>query len=136
MSLDDAVELVNHAFQFASKGDIFVQKSPACTIQDLAKALKEIFSYTKPDKLIGTRHGEKLYESLLSKEEMSRSIDEGLYFRLVRDDRGLNYNKYFTEGDENINSFNDYNSNNTKRLTISELKDILIKLDYVKNQLN
>ena len=135
MSLDDAVELVNHAFQFASKGDIFVQKSPACTLQDLATALKELFSYTKPDKIIGTRHGEKLYESLLSKEEMSRSIEEGRYFRLVPDDRDLNYNKYFTEGDENVKSFNDYNSNNTRRLTISEIKDILIKLDYVKHEL-
>ena len=136
MYLDDAVELVVHAFKSASKGEIFVQKSPACSIQDLVSALKEIFSFNKPDKIIGTRHGEKLFESLLSKEEMTRSIEEGRYFRLVPDDRDLNYDKYFTEGEEGINSPIEYNSNNTQRLGVSELKEILLKLDCVKNELN
>ena len=136
MSLDEAVELVVHAFNFASKGDIFVQKSPACTLGDLVTALKEIFSFTKPDKVIGTRHGEKLYETLISKEEMSHAIEEGRYFKLVPDDRNLNYDKYFTEGDECINSSMEYNSCNTKRLSVNELKEILVKLDCVKNELN
>ena len=136
MCLDDAVELVVHAFKSASKGEIFVQKSPACSIQDLVSALKEIFSFNKPDIIIGTRHGEKLFESLLSKEEMTRSIEEGRYFRLVPDDRDLNYDKYFTEGEEGINSPIEYNSNNTQRLGVSELKEILLKLDCVKNELN
>ena len=100
------------------------------------KALKEIFSFTKPDKVIGTRHGEKLYETLISKEEMSRAKEEGKYFKLVPDDRNLNYDKYFTEGDECINSSMEYNSCNTKRLSVNELKEILVKLDCVKNELN
>ena len=136
MSLDEAVELVIHAFNSASKGDIFVQKSPACTIFDLVTALKEIFSFTKPDKVIGTRHGEKLYETLISKEEMSHAIEDDRYFKVVPDDRNLNYDKYFAEGDEFINSSIEYNSSNTKRLTVNELKEILIKLDCVKNELN
>lgn len=136
MSLDDAIDLVIYAFKNASQGDIFVQKSPASTIQDLAKALKDIFKSNSEIKIIGTRHGEKLYETLLTREEFSMAEDCGKYFRIIPDNRDLNYNKYFTEGLEKISSLNDYNSHNTQRLTIDEIKDKLLKLEYIKKELN
>ena len=121
-----------YAFNKGLKGDIFVQKSPACTLLDLAIALKQIFNYEKEHLVIGTRHGEKLYESLLSREEMARVEDHEKFFRLPPDNRSLNYDKYFAEGKEIMNENKEYTSHNTKRLTINEIKDILLNLDFVK----
>ena len=132
MSLDESVDLVMHAFKSGLKGDIFVQKSPACTLLDLAKALKEIFDYKKDNLIIGTRHGEKLYESLLSREEMARVVDHGKFYRLPSDNRGLNYNKYYYEGKEIKKEFIEYTSHNTKRLKVSEIKQLLLKLEFIK----
>ncbi|MCE5207430.1 MAG: polysaccharide biosynthesis protein [Chloroflexi bacterium] len=136
MSLDDAIDLVVYAFQRARRGDIFVQKAPACTIQDLASALKDIFKAGNEIKVIGTRHGEKLYETLLTREELSRAEDLGGYYRIAPDDRDLNYNKYFTEGAEKVSLMEDYNSHNTKRLTIPQIKKILLKLDDIRQELH
>jgi len=135
MSLDDAVELVIHAFKEARPGDIFVQKAPACSIIDLVRALKEIFSYNKTDKIIGTRHGEKLFESLLSKEEMARAFEEGKFFRVPPDNRDLNYDKYFNEGDLGIAKQIEYNSHNTKQLNVDEITKLLLDLDFIKDAL-
>ena len=135
MSLDEAVDLVIHAFKESSNGDIFVQKSPACTILDLANALKKIFNYDKDFKIIGTRHGEKLYESLLSREEMARVLDNGKFFKLIQDDRGLNYDKYFFEGKKITDSL-EYTSHNTYRLSVDEIIEILSNLDFIKEALN
>ena len=136
MSLEDAVELVIYAFNNSSQGDIFIQKSPACSLINLVNALKKIFSFDKPNKIIGTRHGEKLYESLLSKEEMARSIEEGKFYRLPPDNRDINYDKYFIEGKEEISNFKDYTSHNTKQLNIDEIIDLLTNLDFIKDELN
>ncbi len=136
MSLDEAIDLVVYAFQHARLGDIFVQKAPACTIQDLASALKDIFKAGNEIKVIGTRHGEKLYETLLTREELSRAEDLGGYYRIASDDRDLNYNKYFTEGAEKVSLMEDYNSHNTKRLTIPQIKKILLKLDDIRQELH
>lgn len=135
MSLEDAVELVLFAFQNANQGDIFVQKAPASTIGDLAQALKEIFNVDNGIHIIGTRHGEKLYETLLTREEMAQAEDIGDYYRIPADTRGLNYDKYFTDGKKEISECTDYNSNNTERLDIPRIKELLLKLDYVKEQL-
>jgi UDP-glucose 4-epimerase len=135
MSLDDAVDLVIYAFQHARPGDIFVQKAPACTIHDLAIAIKEIFQSHNEIKIIGTRHGEKLYETLLTREERAKAADLGGYFRIVPDDRDLNYNKYFTEGVEQVSLMDDYNSHNTQRLSTDEVKKILLKLEYIQHEL-
>lgn len=135
MSLDDAIDLVIYAFQHARQGDIFVQKAPASTIGDLAIALKEIFKTDNEIKIIGTRHGEKLYETLLTREELAKAEDLGGYYRIVPDDRDMNYNKYFTEGVDKLSSMEDYNSHNTQRLTIAEVKERLLKLDYIKQGL-
>lgn len=135
MSLDNSVELVLHAFQYAQQGDIFVQKSPASTIEDLAQSLIEVFQSSSTVRVIGTRHGEKLYESLVSREEMSRAEDIGLYYRIMADNRDLNYNKYFVEGEKNINNFDDYTSHNTQRLSIHEIKNLLFRLEFVQNKL-
>ncbi|MEI6610893.1 MAG: polysaccharide biosynthesis protein [Deltaproteobacteria bacterium] len=135
MSLDDAIDLVIYAFQHARQGDIFVQKAPASTIGDLAIALKEIFKADSEIKIIGTRHGEKLYETLLTREELAKAEDLGGYYRIVPDDRDMNYNKYFTEGVDKLSSMEDYNSHNTQRLTIKEVKGKLLKLDYIKQEL-
>ena len=135
MSLEDSVDLVLHAFQFAEQGDIFVQKAPASTIGDLAQALKELFNYDKPIKVIGTRHGEKLYESLVSREEMAKAEDMQRYYRIPADNRDLNYKKYFVEGEEHISESDDYTSHNTERLTIDGIKKLLLQLDYVRNEL-
>ena len=136
MTLDDAVDLVIHAFKEASQGDIFVQKAPACSLIDLVKALKQMFSYKKADKIMGTRHGEKLYESLISKEEMARSIEEGKFFRLPPDNRDLNYEKFFNEGNIEIAKYQDYTSHNTEQLKIDEIIELLMNVDVVKDALN
>lgn len=135
MSLDDAVDLVLYAFDNAQQGDIFVQKAPACTIRDLAIALRELFQRDNEVKIIGTRHGEKLYETLLTREELSKAEDFGNYYRIIPDGRDLNYNKYFTEGEEQISHIEDYNSHNTIRLGVAEIKDKLLKLDYIQQEL-
>jgi UDP-glucose 4-epimerase len=135
MSLDEAVDLVLYAFQRGTQGDIFVQKAPASTIMDLAVALKELFNADNEIKIIGTRHGEKLYETLLTREEMSKAQDLGGYFRIMADNRDLNYGKYFFEGESEISISEDYNSHNTTRLTVPEIKELLLKLDYIKQEL-
>jgi UDP-glucose 4-epimerase len=135
MSLDDAVNLVVYAFHHSQPGDIFVQKAPACAILDLATALKEIFESKNEVRIIGTRHGEKLYETLLTREERAKAEDLGGYYRIVSDDRDLNYNKYFTEGVEQVSIMDDYNSHNTQRLTVDQVKEILLKLDFIRNEL-
>ena len=135
MSLDESVDLVLHAFNNGSQGDIFVQKSPACTILDLVTALKNIFNYKKENIIIGTRHGEKLYESLLSREEMARVEDNGKFFRLPSDNRSLNYDKFFKEGKEINKEYKEYTSHNTKRLSVEEIQQILLGLDFIKKSL-
>ena len=136
MSLEDSLDLVLHAFENAAQGDIFVQKAPASTVQDLAQALKELFGADNAIKIIGTRHGEKLYESLISREEMAKSEDMGRYYRIVADNRDLNYRKYFVEGEEKISQMDDYTSHNTTRLTVPEVKSLVGELEYVKGQLH
>jgi UDP-N-acetylglucosamine 4,6-dehydratase len=136
MSLEDSVDLVLHAFQHGRQGDIFVQKAPASTVGDLAQALLELFQSKVAVRTIGTRHGEKLYESLLSREEMARATDMGRYYRIPADDRDLNYNKYFVEGETQVSSFDDYTSHNTERLDVGQVKALLLKLDFIKESLN
>lgn len=136
MSLEDSVDLVLHAFQHGRQGDIFVQKAPASTVGDLAQALLELFGSKVSVRTIGTRHGEKLYESLLSREEMARASDMGRYYRIPADDRDLNYNKYFIEGETQVASFDDYTSHNTERLNVGQIKALLMKLDFIKENLN
>lgn len=136
MSLEDSVDLVLHAFEHAEQGDIFVQKAPASTVADLAKALKELFGSDNAIKVIGTRHGEKLYESLISREEMAKAEDMGRYYRIPADNRDLNYKKYFVEGEENISGLDDYTSHNTDLLDVSGIKELLLKLDFIQEQLN
>jgi UDP-N-acetylglucosamine 4,6-dehydratase len=136
MSLDESVDLVLHAFQHGRPGDIFVQKSPASTIGDLATALCELFGAERAIKIIGTRHGEKLYESLVSREEMARAEDLGAYYRIPADSRDLNYDKYFVEGQTSISQFEDYTSHNTRRLNVQQVKDVLRQLDVVREALN
>ncbi len=135
MSLDDSVDLVMYAFNNSEQGDLFIQKSPASTINDLVLALLKIFDAKNNIKIIGTRHGEKLYESLVSREEMIKSEDLGDYFRIPADYRDLNYSKYFTEGNKDISKVEDYNSHNTTRLGVDETVELLLKLDYVQEQL-
>jgi len=135
MTLDEAVDLVLFAFQNSEQGDIFVQKSPASTIGDLADVIKDIFNASNEIKVIGTRHGEKLYESLLSREEKSKSIDLGNYFKIPADTRDLNYSKYYEEGNEKISNSEEYNSHNTERLSRNQLKTLLLSLEYVQNNL-
>jgi UDP-N-acetylglucosamine 4,6-dehydratase/5-epimerase len=135
MSLEDSVDLVLHAFEHGAQGDIFVQKAPASTMGDLAQALRELFNSQSPIRIIGTRHGEKLYESLLSREEMARAEDTGRYYRVPADDRDLNYNKYFVEGETRVSALEDYTSNNTERLNVEQVKALLIKLDFIRETL-
>lgn len=135
MSLDEAVELVVFAFEHAEAGDIMVQKSPASTIRDLAQALKELFDVDNDIQIIGTRHGEKLYETLLTKEEHVSAQDMGSFFRVSADKRDLNYDKYFVEGNEAIQAVEDYNSHNTQRLNVDQVKEKLLKLDYIQDEL-
>ena len=135
MSLDEAVDLVLFAFKNGSQGDLFIQKSPASTIGDLAQAIKEIFNATNPIKIIGTRHGEKLYETLCTREEMAKAIDIESFYRIPADNRDLNYDRYFESGDINISALTDYNSHNTARLNIEQVKEKLLSINYVKSQL-
>ncbi len=135
MSLEDSVDLVLYAFQNGRQGDIFVQKSPASTVGDLAQALLEMFGAKSGVRIIGTRHGEKLYESLVSREEMAKAEDMGRYFRIMADDRDLNYNKFFVEGEQSITEAEDYTSHNTERLDVPAIKRLLEKLDYIQEEL-
>lgn len=135
MSLEDSVDLVLHAFEHGEQGDIFVQKAPASTIGDLTIALKELFSSNAQVNIIGTRHGEKLYESLVSREEMAKSKDMGRYYRIPADNRDLNYDKFVVEGHIEANSVDDYTSHNTQLLNVSEIKTLLLTLDYIKQSL-
>lgn len=136
MSLEDSVDLVLHAFEHGQQGDIFIQKAPASTVADLAQALKELFAKDSAIKVIGTRHGEKLYESLVSREEMAKAEDMGRYYRIPADNRDLNYAQFFSEGEERINEFDDYTSHNTHRLDVPGVIEVLKKLDYIQEQLN
>lgn len=136
MSIDDALDLVLYAYKNTKQGDIFVQKAPAATIGDLAIALKEILHADNEIKIIGTRHGEKLYETLLTREEMHRAEDLGNYYRIPADNRDMNYNKYFVEGQKCLAEQDDYNSHNTRRLNIEEIKEMLLGLRYIQQELN
>jgi len=136
MSLEDSVDLVLYAFEHGKQGDLFVQKAPACTVGDLAKALKKIFKKDNPVRVIGTRHGEKLYESLISREEMAKATDMGGYYRIPADNRDLNYAQYFSEGEERVSQLDDYTSHNTARLDVEQITQLLLKLDYIKEELN
>jgi UDP-N-acetylglucosamine 4,6-dehydratase/5-epimerase len=135
MKLEESVELVVFAFQNAKAGDIMVQKAPATTISDLAQVLKELFKSDSEIKIIGTRHGEKLYETLLTREEFAVAEDLGGFFRVPADKRDLNYDKYFVEGDQKLSLENEYNSHNTERLSIKQVKEKLLALDYIKEEL-
>jgi UDP-glucose 4-epimerase len=136
MSLEDSVDLVLYAFEHGRQGDIFVQKAPASTIEVLAIALRELFQRDNPIRVIGTRHGEKLYESLVSREEIAKAEDMGQYYRVPSDDRDLNYAKYFVEGELEIAALDDYTSHNTERLDVEGVKRLLLKLDYIQGQLH
>jgi UDP-N-acetylglucosamine 4,6-dehydratase len=136
MSLEDSVDLVQYAFQNARQGDIFVQKAPAATVHDLAVALRELFQSQVPVHVIGTRHGEKLYESLISREEMSKSENLGRYYRIPADNRDLNYAQYFSEGEESISQLDDYTSHNTEQLNVEQVKRLLMKLDFIREALH
>lgn len=136
MSLEDSVDLVLHAFAHGRQGDIFVQKAPASTVEVLAHALSELFSSDVPVRIIGTRHGEKLYESLVSREEMAKAEDMGDYYRIPADNRDLNYNKFFVEGETGMNAFDDYTSHNTVRLEVEGVKKLLLKLEFIREQLS
>ena len=136
MSLDEAVDLVIFAFKNGQQGDLFVQKSPASTIGDLAAAVKELFNANNPINVIGTRHGEKLYETLCTREEMVKAINLDGFFQVPADNRDLNYEKFFQDGNTNISNIDDYNSNNTTRLTIEQVKEKLLQLDYIQEELN
>jgi len=141
MTLDDAVDLVVYAFTHGHNGDLFVQKAPAATLATLAQALKEIYAKVDPKygetevKVIGTRHGEKLYETLVTREEMAKAIDMGDYYRIPCDSRDLNYDKYFTEGNEEVSKIEDYHSHNTRRLDVAGMKEQLMRLRFIQADL-
>lgn len=141
MTLDDAVDLVIYAFTHGHNGDLFVQKAPAATLDTLAEALKQIYSEVDPSygetevKVIGTRHGEKLYETLVTREEMAKAIDLGNYFRIPCDNRDLNYDKFFTEGNEDMTKIDDYHSHNTRRLDVEGMKEQLMRLRFIQEDL-
>ena len=141
MTLDDAVDLVIYAWEHGENGDLFVQKAPAATLETLATALKETYAKVNPRygetevKVIGTRHGEKLYETLVTREEMARAIDMGNYFRIPCDTRDLNYDKFFTVGNEDVAKIEDYHSHNTRRLDVEGMKELLLKLRFVREDL-
>jgi len=135
MSLDDAVELVLFAFENGNSGDLFVNKAPAGTIADLAQALKEIFNANNQIKQIGTRHGEKLYETLCTREEMMKAEDMGDFFRIPADNRDLNYDKYFSEGNQIIETIEDYNSHNTNQCDVGNMKNLLMRLQLIQDEL-
>jgi UDP-glucose 4-epimerase len=135
MTLKDSVELVVFAFEHANQGDMFVQKAPACTIETLAHALLELYNAGNEIKVIGTRHGEKLYESLVSREEMVRAKDLGGYYRVPADNRDLNYSRYFNDGDECLTQAEEYHSHNTEQLDVEGTKELLLKLDFIRQDL-
>jgi UDP-glucose 4-epimerase len=135
MSLDDAVDLVLYAYENGQQGDTFVQKAPASTIGDLARALVELFDADNEIKIIGTRHGEKLYETLLTREEMAHAQDLGGYYRIPADNRDLNYGVYFIKGEQEVSEAQDYNSHNTERLDIPQIKEKLLSLELVRDEL-
>jgi len=135
MSIDDAVDLVLYAFTHGVAGDTFVQKSPGATIETLALALKDIFNAANPVNVIGTRHGEKVYETLVNREEMIRARDLGGYYRIPADNRDLDFDMYFTEGEPRVSEGAEYNSSNTTQLSVSELKELLLGLEYVQTEL-
>jgi UDP-N-acetylglucosamine 4,6-dehydratase len=135
MTLDDAVDLVLYAFENGNNGDLFVQKAPAVTLNILAEALKDLYKAKTEVRVIGTRHGEKLYETLVTREEMAKSEDMGDYFRIPCDSRDLNYDKYFVEGEEKISKFEDYNSHNTRRLDMEGMKELLLRLNELKEDI-
>ncbi|WP_346885460.1 nucleoside-diphosphate sugar epimerase/dehydratase [Clostridium sp. UBA4395] len=135
MSLEEAVELVAFAFENAESGDIMVQKAPACTIEVLAQSVKELFGVESETKIIGIRHGEKMYETLLTNEECANAMDMGDFYRVPADKRDLNYDKYFTDGNEERTQLEEYNSNNTELLNVEEVKAKLLTLDYIKEEL-
>ncbi|MBE6623029.1 MAG: NAD-dependent epimerase/dehydratase family protein [Ruminococcaceae bacterium] len=135
MSLDEAVDLVLFAFEHGVNGDILVQKAPACTIETLAKAVTELFNPETEIKVIGIRHGEKLYETLLTNEECLEAIDMGKFYRVPCDKRDLNYDKYFNKGDKRRNTFTEFNSNNTELLSVEEVKEKLLSLEYIRGEL-
>ena len=132
LSLDDSVNLVLHAFKHGRQGDIFVQKAPASTIENLVNALKDIFNCDNPVHIVGTRHGEKLFETLVSREEISRVEDMEMYYRIPADNRDLNYAMYISNGQENISTLDDYTSHNTTRLNVPQVKKLLLELDFIK----
>ena len=132
MTIDDAVDLVLYAFENGNPGDLFVQKAPAATVEILVNAIKKIYKADNPIQVIGTRHGEKLYETLLTREERARAKDLGGYFCVPADSRDLNYNLYYTEGAREVTTFEDYHSHNTRRLTMDETIELLLKLDFIR----
>lgn len=136
MSLEDSVDLVLFAFRHGQQGDIFVQKAPASTVADLAQALRELFEGKQEARVIGSRHGEKLHESLISREEMARAQDMTGYYRIPADNRDINYDKYYSEGDEKISYSDDYTSHNTTRLNVEQIKSLLLTLDFIKEALS
>lgn len=136
MTLDDAVDLVIYAFLNGSNGDLFVQKAPAATLSTLANSLIELYKSKSVIRIIGTRHGEKLYESLVTREEMAKAIDMGQYYRIPCDERDLNYDKYFIEGEEKVAAFEDYHSHNTEQLDQNGMTELLLKLDIVAHDIN
>lgn len=135
MTLEDAVDLVVYAFEHGNNGDVFVQKSPASTIGDLAKAIIELYKSNSKVRVIGTRHGEKLYETLVNREEMAKATDMGNYFRIPADNRGLNYESYFSEGEERVSLVEDYHSHNTQRLDVEGTKELLMKLPLIRRDI-
>ena len=136
MSLEEAVDLVLFAFEHGENGDLLIQKAPACTIQTQAEAVCELFGGKKEDiKVIGIRHGEKMYETLLTNEECAKAVDMGNFYRVPADNRGLNYDKYFKDGDEKRNTLTEFNSNNTRRLNLEETKEKIASLEYIQNEL-
>ncbi len=135
MTLDDAVDLVIYAWEHGENGDLFIQKAPAATLVTLAQALRELYRSDVPVKVIGTRHGEKLYETLVTQEEMAKAEDMGNYYRIPCDTRDLNYDKYFKEGSEKINEVQTYNSHNTERLDVEGMKKLLLKLSFIREDL-
>ena len=135
MTLDDAVDLVLYAFQHGKNGDLFVQKAPAATLNVLATALKELYQADTEVKVIGTRHGEKLYETLVTREEMAKSEDMGDYYRIPVDARDLNYDRYFIKGEEKVSNFEDYHSHNTRRLDLQQMKNLLLQLEMIQKDL-
>lgn len=135
MSLQDLIDLVLFAFTAGRQGDIFVQKAPACTLRDLAEAMRIVFNKKNSIQIIGTRHGEKLYELLVSREEMARAQDLGRFFQIPVEDRNLNYSGFFTDGEPLVSRTEDYNSHNTERLNVDQVVELLLGLDYIQNEL-